>query len=99
MALQSQETNMLMGVRPDTQPSMAVENGILAKANQGVSGAALDLREEGEVVIGLGGGGRGGRKKGRANKRKRGREMVIEQGPGGTVDLGRGTGLDMKVDP
>lgn len=31
LALQSQETNMIMGVRPDTQPSMAVENGILAE--------------------------------------------------------------------
>ncbi len=99
LALQSQETNMIMGVRPDTQPSMAVENGILGKGDHAVSGDALGLGGGGEVVIGLGGGGGGGRKKSRTNKRKRAKEMVIEEGPGGVIDLSMGAGLDMKIDP
>jgi hypothetical protein len=99
-ALESQQTNLVMGVRPDTHPSTVIgeHDGGLAKSNHAISGDILGSTEEGEVVIGLGGGG--GRKKGRSNKRKRGKEMVVEEGPGGVVDLSAGgAGLNMKIDP
>lgn len=87
--MSAQEASILLGLRPSTLPSTAVEHGL----ENGDTGALADLDEG---TIGTGGGG--ARRKGRA-ARGRGRGRGGARGGGRDGDAAAGAPLDTVVVP
>lgn len=70
-----QEASILLGLRPDTNPSTAVDTSLNLVGDPNIEGGG----EEG-FAIGVGGGGR-------SRKKKKGRKDVVEELP--SVEVGK----------
>ncbi|WVQ71955.1 hypothetical protein IAR50_001497 [Cryptococcus sp. DSM 104548] len=107
-ALTAQEASILLGLRPSTLPSNAIDHtlthdgGTAMTGLPGTSGSAAGPNgivegEEGGFSLGLGGGGT--RKKGKKRKNRKGRREEAEDA-GGVGDVGKGQeDWSIPVDP
>ena len=86
-ALSSQEASILLGLRPDTAPSAAVDTSLNLAGDQ----AAITQNADGETTLGLGGGG--GRKRGKKSKKKV-EEDVVAVAPEATIAVPVGIEAD-----
>jgi len=89
--LSAQEAAILLGLRPATLPSSAVDDSL----NVPPEDVALEGGADGEVIIGLGGGGSRKSRKGRKGRKEKVEEVVQVEDVGGYP----APPLDIDADP